>query len=291
MNTSNANCKICGSTSAFIFTKRILLKYDVSYFQCSNCGFMQTEIPYWLEETYQASFYAIDTGLIARPLRFGQVTDRLIMQYFNPNAKFVDFGGANGVFVRLMRDKGFDFYRYDRYAKNIYALGFDIKDLPEEEHRFELVTSFEVLEHFENPLENLRDLFLLSNNILFSTFLQPHSDKSELQTWWYLAELHGQHISFYTVKALKFIAEKFSCYYYSNDIDLHLFTPKKIRNFGFYSSYSNSIPYKIKYLSLKAVDRFYNRLLRNTVVSHPQTLTFKDSDWVKEQFIKGGMLK
>src|SRR5574337_1100878 len=214
MNTLNTQCNICGSSSHYIFTKTILLKYEVSYFQCQNCGFVQTEKPYWLEETYQSSFYAIDTGLIARPLTFGQVTEKLIMQYFNPTGRFVVYGGANGLFVRLMRDKGFNFYRYDKYAKNIYALCFDITNLPKENHKFELLTSFEVFEHFENPLEELSELFSLSKNVLCSTFLLPHvTESDEWKDWWYLAELHGQHISFYTVKAMKIIAERFGCFY------------------------------------------------------------------------------
>jgi len=44
------NCKICSSNSSHIFSHDVLKKYNVKYFKCENCGFIQTENPYWLEE-------------------------------------------------------------------------------------------------------------------------------------------------------------------------------------------------------------------------------------------------
>lgn len=47
-------CKICGKENKFIFKAKILKKYDVSYFHCENCGFLQTEEPHWLSEAYKS---------------------------------------------------------------------------------------------------------------------------------------------------------------------------------------------------------------------------------------------
>ena len=43
-------CNICGNSSAFLFEAEVLNKYDAKYFKCQNCGFIQTENPYWLNE-------------------------------------------------------------------------------------------------------------------------------------------------------------------------------------------------------------------------------------------------
>ena len=49
---SEQKCKICDSNSHYFATAKVLQKYNVDYFQCSNCGFVQTEEPYWLDEAY-----------------------------------------------------------------------------------------------------------------------------------------------------------------------------------------------------------------------------------------------
>ncbi|HSM93631.1 MAG TPA: class I SAM-dependent methyltransferase [Anaeromyxobacteraceae bacterium] len=285
MSMPDAQCKTCGASSRFVFTKTILSKYDVAFFQCRDCGFMQTERPYWLQETYGSSSDAFDTGLVARPLAFGDVTEQLIMRCFDPAGRFVDYGGAHGVFVRHMRDKGFDFYRYDKYAENIFARYFDVSDLPRKERNFELLTSFEVFEHFEDPIKELEELFSLSKNLLFSTFLQPRADASELREWWYLAELHGQHISFYTEKALRSLAERFGCYFHSNGCDLHLFTPRKLAGFTFPRPGPRKPPSLVRACS-RLVHRL-GRLRGRPAVPHPTTLIMKDAEWVKAQLLEG----
>jgi len=35
------------------------------------------------------------------------------------------------VYVRLMRDEGYNFYRQDVYCENIFAKSFDVEDLKE----------------------------------------------------------------------------------------------------------------------------------------------------------------
>jgi hypothetical protein len=44
------NCKICKSEVKYLFSKEILSKYNIKYYQCSTCLFIQTEKPYWQEE-------------------------------------------------------------------------------------------------------------------------------------------------------------------------------------------------------------------------------------------------
>ena len=113
-------CKICNSESNKIFTRKILNKYDIGYFQCSKCGFIQTDEPYWLKEAYQHVFNIEDTGIVRRNILFAKRTAGIIFFLFDKNTSFVDYGGGTGLFVRLMRDYGFDFYWKDPYSQNIY---------------------------------------------------------------------------------------------------------------------------------------------------------------------------
>lgn len=278
MDKARETCKICGDRAELAFTKQVILKYDVAFFQCSRCGFIQTEKPYWLPETYESSLFALDTGLIARPLSLSSMVDWMIMRHFDPRGRFLDYGGGSGIFVRLMRDRGFHFFRYDKFVKNIYALCFDLSDLREEDRKFEMVTSFEVLEHFENPLEELAEMFSRSSTVLCSTLLQP-ADADLRDGWWYFGELHGQHISFYTRKSMEIIARHFGCYYYSNGSDLHLFSKQKMKNVAFRAT--------------PVLDRFSQLIAGLTGrrrQPHPESLTMKDAEWIKEQFRRGSLL-
>lgn len=222
-------CNICSSDTKYLFTEKVLFKYDVNYFKCIECGFIQTESPYWLEEAYKDPVSIYDVGMPQRSVLWRLAIERIINKFFERNSRFVDYGGGTGLLVRLMRDAGFDFYRYDPYSDNIFARGFDVSDLQDRNIKFELLTAFEVFEHLENPLVALENMFRLSDSILFTTLLQP-SDETKVnpQDWAYFSQQTGQHISFYTKEALNRIALKFGCNLYSDGEDVHLLTFKEL---------------------------------------------------------------
>jgi len=218
-------CKICAAEAVHFANARILDKYDIDYFQCQNCGFVQTEEPYWLEEAYTNVIANSDVGLVFRNTQFAKITSNIIFSVFTHDKKFVDYGGGYGLFVRMMRDAGFDFYWYDKYCQNIFAKGVEAEVA--ENREYELLTAFEVFEHFVNPLEEIPNLLKLSRNILFSTELLPENNPKPGE-WWYYSLSDGQHIAIYTTKALSILAEQFGLNFYSNGANLHLITSKTI---------------------------------------------------------------
>jgi hypothetical protein len=44
---------------------------------------------------------------------------------FDANNRFIDYGGGYGLFVRLMRDAGFDYYWFDKFCDNVLSKGFE----------------------------------------------------------------------------------------------------------------------------------------------------------------------
>ena len=219
-------CKICNSNAKQVFNSKILKKYDVKYFKCDNCGYLFTEEPFWLEEAYSRSINLSDTGLLDRNIYFSKVLSVLIYFYFNKNGIFLDYAGGYGVFTRLMRDIGFDFYWHDPYTQNLFANGFE-KDI-KPDSRFELITAFEVFEHLVNPKEEISKMLRLSDTIVFSTELLPR-EIPEPKDWWYYGFNHGQHISFYSEKTLRALANQLKLNYY-NVNGIHILTEKKFNN-------------------------------------------------------------
>jgi len=207
---------------------KMLGKYDISYFHCPNCQFIQTEKEFWLEEAYQETINISDTGYMRRNIVLSKVVTTILSLFYSPSAKCLDFAGGYGVFVRLMRDIGFDFYWQDKYTENLFARGFEY----DEKKRFDFLTSFESFEHFDQPLQEIENMLSFSDNILFSTLLYgkniPQSD------WHYYGLEHGQHISFYNLTTLKHIAKKYNLHLCSDRKSIHLLSKKKLNPFLFY---------------------------------------------------------
>ena len=222
-------CKICNSVLFFHDKSLILNTYTVIYYFCKNCGFVQTEEPYWLNESYSSAIASADTGIMLRTLK--NANDLLFLLQFAPpvNSIFLDFGGGHGVLARIMRDYGFDFYHYDKYAENLFARGFEA-DLSK---KYTAITAYENFEHFTTPLEEIEKLLKITDTIIFSTSLISYPPPL-VKDWWYYAPATGQHISFYSQKTLQVIAEKYNLYLQSNNSDLHILSKLPFRKNIFY---------------------------------------------------------
>lgn len=218
------NCKICNSSSEKIFSKTVLKKHEVNYYQCGKCDFIQTSNPVWLDEAYQSAITSLDLGLASRNIYLVEQVAKLIDQHYSTSKIMLDFAGGYGLFVRLMRDKGYNFYRQDDYCENIFSSHFDLKDI--QQTRFDIVTAFEVFEHFPNPLQGIDRLLSYSDTIICSTELIESTN--DIENWWYISPETGQHIAFYSLKTLRFIAEKHQLHFYTNHQNLHLFTKKQL---------------------------------------------------------------
>lgn len=218
-------CTICSGRMADFGRAFIMQQHDVVYFRCETCGFVQTEEPYWLDEAYSDAITGSDIGLVSRNRSLSCVTQSIIRACFDANGKFLDYAGGYGLLVRLMRDSGYDFYWYDKYCKNLFAQGFTLT--PEVSHRFEMITAYEVLEHLYDPFDELEAMLKNTKTILFTTEIIP-PENPKPGAWWYYGLDHGQHISFYTIAALNKIAERLQLNFYTNGVNIHAFTERKL---------------------------------------------------------------
>jgi len=103
-----------------------------------------------------------------------------------------------------MRDRGYDFWSYDAYSISIYTPAHALSEPPMT--GMDVLTSFEVLEHFANPATECFQIFGTKADVLIlSTELFRGQDAS----WDYLAQETGQHVFFFSAKALAGLARRF----------------------------------------------------------------------------------
>lgn len=233
-DTNNATCRVCGGESRPLFTAQVLNKYAVVYSRCQQCGFIQTEQPYWLDEAYRSAMTQLDVGLLKRNRELSAVVQTVTGLWFKRKAPYLDYGGGYGLLVRWLRDKGYSFYRYDPHAENLFAEGFDLGDLPTGQ-QFGLVTAFEVMEHLPEPAKQLPEMLKHSRNVLFSTTLIPKGlQPTGADDWHYFAPETGQHVAFYSLAALRELAQAHGLRLYSNGKRIHLLTERRVPRWLFY---------------------------------------------------------
>ncbi len=198
-------CPICDGSRSAAFSHRLLERHEVDYLSCPDCGFLQTEPPYWLDEAYSRPIASTDVGLVMRNLANARLTAKLLVFGLPHEGPFLDAGGGYGLFTRLMRDRGFDFYWSDPHTENLFASGHE--DVPSNVP-YGAVTAYEVLEHLPDPLTWIRDVLARagSSTLIFSQEL--FSGPPPPKDWWYYSFETGQHISFYQSKTLDVIARR-----------------------------------------------------------------------------------
>ncbi len=222
-------CSLCQSERSNAFVGKILNKYDVDYYLCNNCGLLQTENPYWLDEAYNSAIADADTGLLSRNYRTSLSLGLLLYFLFGKHGKYIDNAGGYGVLTRLMRDTGFEFYWHDKFCQNLFARGFDASF---DDVTYDAVTAFEVLEHIYQPLEYIEECLKNSKSRTFIFTTLTFSDNPPSPDWWYYTSSTGQHISFYQHKTLEYMASKLGLRLYSNG-NWHMFSDKKLPEWQF----------------------------------------------------------
>jgi hypothetical protein len=193
-------CRLCGGTIALQFKGRVLARHDVDYHACQGCGSLQTEPPHWLLEAYASNLADLDTGAAQRCfVNLG--ASHMVARLFGLR-NIIDFGGGDGLHTRLLRDHGLNAHVEDAHARPGYAQGFASPDFETPD----LITAFEVMEHFANPAEDLAQIFARGAKAVLASTTRWHGEGAD---WWYLTPTTGQHIFFYSDAAIDLIARRF----------------------------------------------------------------------------------
>ncbi len=219
-------CKICRQKAKLVKTMTLMERHEAEYYLCDGCGFLFVGNVTWLAEAYREPIGTTDTGYVLRNVYLSRKTLVLFSLIFGSRATFLDYAGGYGMLARLMRDYGLEFFCYDPHTPNLFMKGIEYNN-----QSVVALTCFECFEHFDSPIEEIEKMLKISKNIFFSTQLLPKDIPDN--DWEYYAIKHGQHISFYSLKTLSYLAKKYNLNLCSNGMNLHMLTKKKVPNWLF----------------------------------------------------------
>jgi len=192
-------CKVCDSQTDEMRDE----KKSLSYYRCKSCGFIYLDDAEIIDTQSEKKHYEQHNNSF-ESLGYVKMFESFIEVAISPYEKEIktalEFGcGTGAVLAELLRRRGMKVDKYDIYfyPNRVY-----------EGKRYDLITSTEVFEHLQKPLEILE---LLSEHleeggyITLMTKFPPSSDK-EFLDWWYRRDV--THISFFTPKSFEIMAQK-----------------------------------------------------------------------------------
>jgi len=183
------------------------------FFHCTECEFILKNPTCYVDETNELKQYQHHNNTI-ESLGYVNKFEKFINATFQPHlAKIktvLEFGSGPGpVFSELLKQRDLDVDIYDKFfsPKKVY-----------ENKQYNLITSTEVIEHIENPLEVFE---LFSKHIKKGGYLalmtQFHKNEQvNFKKWWYKND--PTHICFFRPKTFEVLAEKNGFVVLSNDL-------------------------------------------------------------------------
>ena len=192
-------CKICQNKTRTIRDE----KKNLSYYRCLSCGFVYLDDNSVIDSVSEKKQYELHNNSF-ESLGYVKMFKDFIEEAISPyehNIKIaLDFGcGPGPVLAELLRRKGMEVDQYDLYfsPQKVY-----------EAKKYDLITSTEVFEHLQKPIEVLETLVqhIHDNGYIVLMTKFPPKDDTTFLNWWYKRDV--THISFFTPKSFEIMAEK-----------------------------------------------------------------------------------
>ena len=210
-----SNCIVCNGRNL-----RILPDYSAaSLVKCGDCGIVFSKRnPSAAELTAHYNNYPrYETLSSITEKRYNELLDRF--EPYRKNNNLIDLGCSNGLFLMCAKKRGWNVYgteyaqeSIDYCAKNNIQV-FKSDKLPEEffKLQFDVVTSFEVIEHINtpNPEMDFIKKILRKDGIFYVTTPNFNSiSRFLLKEKWNVIE-YPEHLTYYTANTLNNLMRKY----------------------------------------------------------------------------------
>jgi len=208
-------CRVCGGALASKWTLTVLGRHAAEYFECVDCGCLQIPSPWWLAEAYhdedKPKATNPDGGRFCR--NYSAYVRLRALEYaglFAGPLRALDYGGGSGLLATMLRLAGRECRQFDPYCP-IPLFEPDLAYRSADQipsGGFNAVVALEVFEHLCDPCDAIRSLasyLAPGGTIVLSTGIyEPGVHTAD---WPYLSCPAGQHVTFYTRRALRVLAD------------------------------------------------------------------------------------
>jgi SAM-dependent methyltransferase len=210
-------CRICGGELIYKWGLRVLRgRHLAHYHECRECQALQVVNPHWLDEAYAGESRPLainpDPGRFSRNFTAFKSFSALQGAGLVPgHPVLLDFGGGYGLLAQMLKSSGFEVWQYDQHVPVPFLASDRCLSAVDSftEEGFDLIFALEVLEHLTDPmttLESLASRLKPGGTMMFSTELyQPGTYDRH---WNYLATEWGQHVTFWSRRALAVAARR-----------------------------------------------------------------------------------
>lgn len=191
-------CKICNHDTKVLLDTQL----NQSYFYCENCEFIALNDSFMVSLEREKAQYENHHNSLENSgyvQMFENFLDFFWQNFTCKDTDVLDFGsGPTPVLAHLVKKRGATVDIYDKFYQPI---------MPPQTKKYDLITSTEVFEHLENPIETLTLLarYLKPNGHIAIMTLFHTNQKEVFLHWWYRRD--PTHISFYTPKTLAILGE------------------------------------------------------------------------------------
>ncbi|MDP6811037.1 MAG: class I SAM-dependent methyltransferase [Kiritimatiellia bacterium] len=205
-------CPVCGTgTLQGKFSHVVLGQHNADYCECAECGSLIVPEVDWLADAYASERVDPDTGAAQRSIICSLFIRAMRCVGLAPKGgRVLDFGAGNGLLVRLLRDQGFDAWGVDKHASMAVARNWRLESMDREEAgQASMITAIEVFEHLADPhavLQSMVSALVAEGMVLLRTTLYDGSRHDE--NWYYLELSGGQHITLFSRKGVRKLAER-----------------------------------------------------------------------------------
>lgn len=212
-------CILCSSTAL----KPLIRYYERhSLIKCKKCSLVFAEkIPSTEELNRHYSAYSYDSHASISPSTMKSYSDLLDeLEPFRSNNRLLDIGCGRGWFLIEAKKRGWEVYgsEYSETAvelckkKGINMKHGQLNAMLFESGYFDVITSFEVIEHINNPREDLAHIssFLRTGGLFYCTTPNFNSIMRYYLKENYNVIEYPEHLTYYTKKTLSAAISKHS---------------------------------------------------------------------------------
>ncbi|MBT8441373.1 MAG: class I SAM-dependent methyltransferase, partial [Gammaproteobacteria bacterium] len=199
---------------------RVFEKSGAEIFVCTGCGCIMASVDYDPDQYESDDYYTMASNDVRdMETRWGFRSRYIlekVLEHSGAEPTLLDVGAGNGYFVHVaQRDLGLAATGIEisatavKFSDDVLGVKLICGDATNHEGQYDIVTSFNVIEHVQDPEEHLANLLRLTKTGGFVVITTPNPNCIQrrvvgLKKWKMICPPH--HINLFTMKALKAMA-------------------------------------------------------------------------------------